>query len=187
MTETARLADYVLPAPTQFEKWEATFFNFDFPHNVFHLRKPVLPAPDGVLPEPEIHARLVEALGALTDADLAPLRAAAAVESAELRRGVLRGDRRRTRRSARSRRSCSTARSVRRCRTVRRRRRSCGVPRIGARRRFEASVRRAGFTGDGLALGEALFDGDPRRPQRRHVHRRRVGRRVAPASAPTTG
>src|SRR5262245_36541919 len=28
MTETARLADYVLPAATQFEKAEATFFNF---------------------------------------------------------------------------------------------------------------------------------------------------------------
>ena len=77
MTETARMAHYVLPAPTQFEKWEATFFNFEFPHNVFHLRAPVLPAPDGVLPEPEIHARLCEALGAISDADLAPLRAAA--------------------------------------------------------------------------------------------------------------
>ena len=31
MTETARLADYVLPAPSQYEKWEATFFNFEFP------------------------------------------------------------------------------------------------------------------------------------------------------------
>jgi anaerobic selenocysteine-containing dehydrogenase len=78
MTETARLADYVLPAPTQFEKFEATFFNFDFPRNVFHLRHPVLDPPDGVLPEPEIHARLVEACGALTEADYAPLRAAAA-------------------------------------------------------------------------------------------------------------
>ena len=47
MTETARLADYVLPAPSQYEKWEATFFNFEFPDNVFHLRRPVLPAPDG--------------------------------------------------------------------------------------------------------------------------------------------
>ena len=65
MTETARLADYVLPAPTQFEKWEATFFNFEFPRNAFHLRRPVLDAPDGPLPEPEIHARLVEASGAL--------------------------------------------------------------------------------------------------------------------------
>jgi anaerobic selenocysteine-containing dehydrogenase len=77
MTETARLADYVLPAPTQYEKYEATFFNFEFPRNVFHLRHPVLPAPDGPLPEPEIHARLVEASGALAGVDLASLRAAA--------------------------------------------------------------------------------------------------------------
>lgn len=80
LTETARLADYVLPAPTQFEKWEATFFNFDFPQNLFHLRRPVLDVPEGhdVLPEPEIHARLCEALGAVTEAQLAPLREAAA-------------------------------------------------------------------------------------------------------------
>ncbi|GLW10209.1 putative oxidoreductase [Microtetraspora sp. NBRC 13810] len=78
MTETARLADYVLPAATQFEKYEATFFNFEFPRNVFHLRHPVLEPPDGVLPEPEIHARLVEAAGALGEADYAPLREAAA-------------------------------------------------------------------------------------------------------------
>ena len=77
MTETARLADYVLPAPTQYEKYEATFFNFEFPRNIFHLRHPVLAAPEGVLPEPEIHARLVEASGALSDADYAPLREAA--------------------------------------------------------------------------------------------------------------
>jgi anaerobic selenocysteine-containing dehydrogenase len=79
MTETARLADYVLPAPTQFEKHEATFFNFEFPRNVFHLRRPVLDPPDGPLPEPEIHARLVEASGALDGARdvLATLRAAA--------------------------------------------------------------------------------------------------------------
>jgi len=83
LTETARLADYVLPAATQFEKWEATFFNFDFPQNVFHLRRPLLTPPDGVLAEPEIHARLVEALGALTDADLDPLRDAAAHGRAE--------------------------------------------------------------------------------------------------------
>ncbi len=77
LTETARAADYVLPAASQFEKWEATFFNFDFPHNVFHLRRPVLDPPEGVLPEPEIHARLVEALGALPAAKLEPLAAAA--------------------------------------------------------------------------------------------------------------
>jgi len=78
MTETARLAHYVLPPPSQFEKYEATFFNFDFPQNVFHLRHPLLAPHPGTLPEPEIHARLVEAIGALTDEDLAPLRRAAA-------------------------------------------------------------------------------------------------------------
>ena len=31
MTETARNADYVLPAASQYEKWEATFFNLEFP------------------------------------------------------------------------------------------------------------------------------------------------------------
>jgi anaerobic selenocysteine-containing dehydrogenase len=65
MTETAQLADYVLPASSQFEKWEMTFFNPEFPHNVVHLRAPVLPARPGTLPEAEIHARLVEALGGL--------------------------------------------------------------------------------------------------------------------------
>ena len=76
MTETARLAHYVLPASTQYEKWEATFFNFEFPRNVFHLRAPLLAPPPGPLPEPEIHARLVEALGVVTEEDLAPLREA---------------------------------------------------------------------------------------------------------------
>ena len=67
MTETAREADYVLPAATQFEKAEATFFNFEFPRNYFHLRHPVCEAPDEALPEPEIHARLVEALGGMPE------------------------------------------------------------------------------------------------------------------------
>src|SRR5258705_891638 len=77
MSETAKLAHYVLPASTQFEKAEATFFNFDFPKNTFHLRPRLLEPLPGPLPEAEIHARLCEALGAMTEADLAPLRAAA--------------------------------------------------------------------------------------------------------------
>src|ERR687897_873179 len=77
MTETAQHADYVLPASSQFEKWEATFFNFEFPRNYFHLRRPVLDPLPGTLPEPEIHARIVEALGELDGIDLAPLAEAA--------------------------------------------------------------------------------------------------------------
>ena len=65
MTETAREADYVLPTSTQYEKAECAFFNFEFPDNYFHLRKPLFPPLPGTLPEAEIHARLVEALGAM--------------------------------------------------------------------------------------------------------------------------
>jgi anaerobic selenocysteine-containing dehydrogenase len=83
MTETAREADYVLPATTQFEKFESTFFNFEFPKNVFHLRRPVVEPPDGPLAEPEIHARILEAAGMITPADIAPLRAAAEQGRAE--------------------------------------------------------------------------------------------------------
>ncbi|ORW46910.1 molybdopterin oxidoreductase [Mycobacterium paraense] len=77
MTETARLAHYVLPAASQFEKPEATFFNFEFPANTFQLRRPLLPPLPGTLPEPEIWARLVRALGVLDDAELRQLHDAA--------------------------------------------------------------------------------------------------------------
>jgi anaerobic selenocysteine-containing dehydrogenase len=77
MTETARLAHYVLPAASQFEKPEATFFNFEFPRNEFHLRHPLFEPVDGTLPEPEIWARLVRALDVISDDDLRPLREAA--------------------------------------------------------------------------------------------------------------
>jgi anaerobic selenocysteine-containing dehydrogenase len=77
MTETARLAHYVLPAASQFEKPEATFFNLEFPHNTFHLRHPLLEPLPGTLAEPEIWARLVRALGVVHDDELRPLRRAA--------------------------------------------------------------------------------------------------------------
>ena len=67
MTETALEADYVLPATTQYEKAEATFFNGEFPANYFHVRKPLFTPPEGVLDEAEIHMRLAEALGAVPE------------------------------------------------------------------------------------------------------------------------
>jgi anaerobic selenocysteine-containing dehydrogenase len=59
MTETAWQADYVLPASSQFEKAEATFFNLEFPRNGFHLRQPLFEPREGTLTEAEMHARLV--------------------------------------------------------------------------------------------------------------------------------
>ncbi|MEL6193760.1 MAG: molybdopterin-dependent oxidoreductase [Bacteroidota bacterium] len=63
MTETAELADYVLPASTQYEKMESTFFNLEFPENFFHLRHPITPPLENTLPEPEIYHRIVTAMG----------------------------------------------------------------------------------------------------------------------------
>lgn len=78
MTETAREAHYVLPAASQYEKWEATFFTFEFPRNVFHLRSPLFEPRPGTLAEPEIHRRLVRELGVLEGHDFTALHAAAA-------------------------------------------------------------------------------------------------------------
>ena len=76
LTETGRQADYVLPVASQFEKAEATFFNFEFPNNVFHLRRPLLAPPEGLFSEAELDARIVEALGAMPEDVVEKLRAA---------------------------------------------------------------------------------------------------------------
>src|SRR5262249_33530905 len=75
-TETARLAHYVLPVASQYEKAEATFFNFEFPRNYFHLRKALMDPLPGLFSEAELHARLLDALGALPADAVSALRAA---------------------------------------------------------------------------------------------------------------
>ncbi len=63
MTETAQAAKYVLPAQTQFEKMESTFFNLEFPRNFYHLRHPISKPLENTLDEPEIYHRIVTAMG----------------------------------------------------------------------------------------------------------------------------
>lgn len=82
MTETAREADYILPAASQFEKVECTFFNLEFPRNAFHLRRPLFTPLPGTLIEAEIHTRLLEALGELKPRDLWLLKKAARLNRA---------------------------------------------------------------------------------------------------------
>jgi len=77
MTETAKHAHYILPAASQYEKVETTFFGGGFPDHTFLLRQPLFPVAEGTLPEPEIHSRIVRALGAFVDEDLQALREAA--------------------------------------------------------------------------------------------------------------
>ena len=62
MTETAQLADYVLPTPVGYEKWETANFPKGYPEVFVQLRPPVVPGPPQALPEPEIYTRLVEAM-----------------------------------------------------------------------------------------------------------------------------
>jgi anaerobic selenocysteine-containing dehydrogenase len=157
MTETARLADYVLPASSQFEKWEATFFNFEFPDNVFCLRAPIIDPLPGTLPEAEIHRRLVRAIGALKDADLAPLHEAAAKGRVEYALAFLRATSEKP--------ALGALAPVVLFETL--------GPTLGKGNEpaavmwgmaqtcamsYPDSVRRAGFSGEGPELGNALFD-----------------------------
>lgn len=81
MTETARFSHYILPAANQFEKWENTLFNWEYPHNFFHARAPLFPPLEGTLIEPEIYTRLLRAMGDMpSDLVLADLRDKAAVD-----------------------------------------------------------------------------------------------------------
>lgn len=77
MTETACEADYVLPASSQFEKAEASFFNFEAEANAFQLRRPLFAPREGTLEEGAIHARLCAALGMPGEEVVAGLKAAA--------------------------------------------------------------------------------------------------------------
>jgi len=87
MTETAREADYVLPASNQFEKYEATFFA----ESIFHLRKPIFQPLAGTLSEPEIYTRLMKAMGVLDNLELSELKEAALKENEQPGKGIFQG------------------------------------------------------------------------------------------------
>ena len=160
LTETARLADYVLPAASQFEKWEATFFTLEFPQNVFHLRAPLLEPLAGHAarardpPPPGARARRARRGGA---------RAAArggGAGSRGLRRRVLRARPRRTR-------SSRALAPVVLYETLgptlpdgaARGGAAARASRIQCAQAYPESLRRAGFEGaNSLEQGDALFD-----------------------------
>ncbi|MFF2083391.1 molybdopterin-dependent oxidoreductase [Nocardia sp. NPDC058176] len=78
-TETAQHADYVLPAASQFEKVESSFFTLHFPHNSFQVRRPVTAALPGTRSEPQIYAEVIDRLGVVEPALLDQLRTAAGI------------------------------------------------------------------------------------------------------------
>jgi formate dehydrogenase len=157
MTETARRADYVLPGSSQYEKVEATFFGGGFPDHVFQMRQRLFEPMAGTLTEPEMHSRLCRALGAFNDEDLVELRSAAA-ESREKFALVFA-------QTMGSRPDLAEVMPVVLYETLGR---SLGEGLEGAAliwgacQQLAASnadpVRRAGFEGEGAALGDALFE-----------------------------
>jgi anaerobic selenocysteine-containing dehydrogenase len=91
MTETARHAHYVLPAASQYEKWEYTFFTFEFPTNYFHLRAPLFEPLPGTLPEAEIYSRLLSEMGEMPpDSEIENLRELAAADRTAFGQTVMR-------------------------------------------------------------------------------------------------
>jgi len=162
MTESAHEAHYVLPASSQYEKWEATFFGSPFYAdtqyaNTFTLRAPILDPLPGTLAEGEIHRRLVRAIGVMTDEDVAPLHAAAAKGRAAFAKELTR--------VVSERPQLAAITTVLLYETLGP---TLGVGHENAAsvwgvaqnfaRRYPESLRRAGFSGEVDELGEALFD-----------------------------
>ena len=77
MTETARECDYVFPATSQYERYEATFFPQRVPENFFHVRQPLMKPLAGTLPEAEMVARLIESMHYFEEGELDELKVAA--------------------------------------------------------------------------------------------------------------
>jgi anaerobic selenocysteine-containing dehydrogenase len=66
-TETASLAHYVLPSKSAYEKWDGTFFAWNFPEIFFQLRRPVVEPEGECLEESEIHIRLADRMGLIPE------------------------------------------------------------------------------------------------------------------------
>jgi anaerobic selenocysteine-containing dehydrogenase len=67
MSETAALSHYVLPARSAYEKWDASFFSWNFPGIFFQMRRPIVEPEGDSLEESEIYVRLADRLGLIPD------------------------------------------------------------------------------------------------------------------------
>ena len=67
MTETASLSDYVLPALSGYECFDATFFAWTWPGMYFQFRQPIVPPPGDGRENGMIYTALAEKLGLIPD------------------------------------------------------------------------------------------------------------------------
>jgi anaerobic selenocysteine-containing dehydrogenase len=67
MSETARLAHYVLPCRTFYESWDGSFFPLTFPKVYFQMRRPIVSPPEKCLEAAQIFTLLADRLGLIPD------------------------------------------------------------------------------------------------------------------------
>jgi anaerobic selenocysteine-containing dehydrogenase len=67
MSETAVLSHYVLPARSGYEKWDGTFFQWNYPDYYFDMRRPVVHAEGQQVEEAHIYIELAERMGMIPD------------------------------------------------------------------------------------------------------------------------
>ncbi len=67
MSETARLAHYVLPCRTYYESWDGTFFPWTFPKVLFQMRRPIVPPPGQCLEASQIFTLMADKLGLIPE------------------------------------------------------------------------------------------------------------------------
>ncbi len=65
MSETARLAHYVLPCRTYYESWDGTFFPWTFPKVFFQMRRPIVSPPGKCLEACQIFTLMADKLGSI--------------------------------------------------------------------------------------------------------------------------
>lgn len=67
MSETARLAHYVLPCRSFYESWDGTILPYTYPGVFFQLRRPIVDPPDQCLEAAQIHTLLADKLGLIPE------------------------------------------------------------------------------------------------------------------------